>query len=85
MTKVKEIHKAILEKEQLELEIRYMIIQIRTSMYSEAKFSKLEDRAEDIYPEVRKAYLENIKVRLGKMEKKVKSKIYLIGVPGKIV
>lgn len=54
-------------------------------MYSEVKFSKLEDRVEDIYLEVRKVYLENIKVRLGKMEKKVKFKIYLIGVLGKIV
>ena len=77
----------MLENNQLELEIRYMTIKIRTSMNSEERLSKLEDRAEDIILNSTKNIkeLENIEVTLGKMEKSLKPNIGLIRVPGKIV
>lgn len=77
----------MLENNQLELEIWYMTIKISTSMNSEERLSKLEDRAEDIILNSTKNIieLENIEVSLGKMEKNVKPNIGLIRVPGKIL
>lgn len=59
----------MLENNQLELEIWYMTIKISTSMNSEERLSKLEDRAEDIILNSTKNIieLENIEVTLGKM------------------
>lgn len=77
----------MLENNQLELEIWYMTTKISTSMNSEERLSKLEDRAEDIILNSTKNIieLENIEVSLGKMEKNVKPNIGLIRVPGKIL
>lgn len=77
----------MLENNQLELEIWYMTIKISTSMNTEERLSKLEDRAEDIILNSTKNIieLENIEVSLGKMEKNVKPNIGLIRVPGKIL